>query len=70
MTIPWIKARATSAPAGLLARGSLRDARLPRSLDPVAGPRMTEGRVRRAIRSQLQGQPRIWMEAIRTAFPN
>jgi len=34
VTIPWTKARATSAPAGLLARGSRLDARLPR-------PRMT-----------------------------
>jgi len=31
VTIPWIKARATGAPAGLLACGSLLDARLPGS---------------------------------------
>jgi len=30
VTIPWTKARATSAPAGLLARGSQLDAYLPR----------------------------------------
>jgi len=41
VTIPWTKARATGAPAGLLARGSQLDARLPRlahSRCPVATP--------------------------------
>ena len=41
VTIPWTKARATSAPAGLLAHGSQLDARLPgyaRARLPVTAP--------------------------------
>ena len=66
MTIPWIKARATGAPAGLLARGSGHDA-LPSQTShdlasgPVAAPSGWDGSdVHRARRLQLQGQPRSW----------
>jgi hypothetical protein len=58
---PLDQARATGAPAGLLARGSQLDARLPRPTGPVAA--LVKGRVHRAIRLQLQGQPRIWEQA-------
>jgi len=66
MTNPWVRARATSAPAGLLACGSSLDARLPGQGLSSGYP---EGFVHRAIRSQLQGQPRHKGHSPRTAFP-
>ena len=62
---PLDQARATGAPAGLLARGSQLDAHLPRLAFPTlsSGCSCVQEHVHRAIRLQLQGQPRIWKQA-------
>ena len=62
---PLDRSKSDQAPAGLLARGSQLDARLPRlgACALPSGCSWIQEHVHRAIRLQLQGQPRIWEHA-------
>ncbi len=68
VTIPWAQARANRARAGLLARGSKRDARPSRiPAYPVAAPLPGAGRIRSPL--TVAGTAAVLGLSPRTAFP-